>query len=250
MVTDGLWCAFSGVHMGEHAELTARKSEISREDQDAFALESHRRAVEAIEAGRFADEIVPVEIEGRKGVTVIDTDECPRKDTSIEALRKLKPAFTRDGTVTAGNAPGLNDGASALIVASAAYADEHGLEPLARIVDYAAAGTAPELLFYAPVFAVRKLMEKTGATIDDYDLIEANEAFAVQALADGEELGWDWDRVNVNGGAVALGHPIGASGARVLTTLVYAMRQRNAKRGLATLCLGGGNAVAMEITAL
>lgn len=250
MVKDGLWCAFGQVHMGEHAELTARKSEISRQEQDEFALESHRKAVEAIDGGRFADEIVPVEIETRKGVTTVDTDECPRRETSIEVLARLKPAFTREGTVTAGNAPGLNDGASALVVVSEAYAEEHGLEPLARIVDYASAGTEPELLFYAPVFAVKKLMEKTGTGIDDYDLIEANEAFAVQALADGKELGWDWEKVNVNGGAVALGHPIGASGARVLTTLVYAMMERGAGRGLATLCLGGGNAVAMEIEAL
>ncbi len=250
MVKDGLWCAFGQVHMGEHAELTARKSGISRQEQDEFALESHRKAVEAIDAGRFADEIVPVEIETRKGVTTVDTDECPRRETSMEVLQRLKPAFTREGTVTAGNAPGLNDGASALVVVSEAYAEEHGLDPLARIVDYASAGTEPELLFYAPVFAVKKLMEKTGTGIDGYDLIEANEAFAVQALADGKELGWDWDRVNVNGGAVALGHPIGASGARVLTTLVYAMREWGAGRGLATLCLGGGNAVAMEVEAL
>jgi acetyl-CoA C-acetyltransferase len=247
MVKDGLWCAFEGVHMGEHAELTARKSEISREEQDDFAVESHRRAIEAIDGGRFADEIVAVEIESRKGTTTVDTDECPRRETSRDVLARLKPAFTKEGTVTAGNAPGLNDGASALVVTSEAYAGERGLPPLARIVDYASAGTAPELLFYAPVYAVRALMEKTGRSIDDYDLIEANEAFAVQALADGKELGWDWERVNVNGGAVALGHPIGASGARVLTTLVYALRARGAKRGLATLCLGGGNAVAMEV---
>ncbi|MDX1662041.1 MAG: acetyl-CoA C-acetyltransferase [Gemmatimonadota bacterium] len=250
MIKDGLWCAFGQVHMGEHAELTAEKSDISREEQDEFALNSHQKAVAAIDEGRFADEIVPVQIETRKGTTTVDTDECPRRETSMEVLARLKPAFTREGTVTAGNAPGLNDGASALVVVSEAYAEEHGLEPLARIVDYAAAGTEPELLFYAPVYAVKQLMEKTGTDIDGYDLIEANEAFAVQALADGKELGWDWDRVNVNGGAVALGHPIGASGARVLTTLVYAMKERGANRGLATLCLGGGNAVAMEVEAL
>jgi acetyl-CoA C-acetyltransferase len=180
----------------------------------------------------------------------VDTDEAPRKDTSMDVLAKLKPAFTKDGTVTAGNAPGLNDGASALVVTSVAYANEHGLEPMARIVDYASAGTEPRLLFYAPVFAVRRLMERTGTAIDDYELIEANEAFAVQALADGKELGWDWERVNVHGGAVALGHPIGASGARVLTTLLYALRDRDERRGLATLCLGGGNAVAMEVERL
>ena len=250
MIRDGLWCAFEGVHMGKHAELTAEKSAIGREEQDRFSLDSHRKAVAAIAAGKFRKEIVPVAMEGRKGTTAIDTDEGPRKDTTLEILGKLKPAFTKEGTVTAGNAPGLNDGASALVVTSAAYAGEHGLEPLARIVDYASAGTEPKLLFYAPVFAVRKLMQKTGRTIDDYELIEANEAFAVQALADGRELGWDWDRVNVHGGAVALGHPIGASGARVLTTLIHALKDRGLKTGLATLCLGGGNAVAMEIEVL
>jgi acetyl-CoA C-acetyltransferase len=250
MVKDGLWCAFESVHMGKHAELTAEKSEISREEQDAFALGSHQKAVAAIEAGKFRPEIVPVAIETRKGTTVVDTDEGPRKETSLDVLSRLKPAFTKEGTVTAGNAPGLNDGASALVVTSLAYAREHGLEPMARIVDYASAGTEPKLLFYAPVFAVRRLMERTGSGIDDYELIEANEAFAVQALADGKELGWDWNRVNVRGGAVALGHPIGASGARVLTTLLYALADRGERRGLATLCLGGGNAVAMEIERL
>ena len=250
MIRDGLWCAFEGVHMGKHAELTAERSAIGREEQDRFSLDSHRKAVAAIEAGRFRDEIVPVGIEGRKGTAIVDTDECPRRDTTLEVLGKLKPAFSKDGTVTAGNAPGLNDGASALVVTSEAYAEEHGLDPLARIVDYASAGTEPRLLFYAPVFAVRKLMEKTGRKIDEYELIEANEAFAVQALADGKELGWDWGRVNVHGGAVALGHPIGASGARVLTTLVNALKNRGLSKGLATLCLGGGNAVAMEIEAL
>jgi acetyl-CoA C-acetyltransferase len=191
-----------------------------------------------------------VDIESRKGTVMVDTDECPRKDTSIEALGRLKPAFARDGTVTAGNAPGLNDGASALLVVSEEKANADGLETLARIVDYAAAGTEPEMLFYAPIFAVRKLMQKTSRSIDDYELIEANEAFAVQALADGHELGWDWERVNVHGGAVALGHPIGASGARVLTTLIYALKERGLTRGLATLCLGGGNAVAMEVERL
>jgi acetyl-CoA C-acetyltransferase len=250
MVKDGLWCAFESVHMGKHAELTAEKSEISREEQDEFALGSHQKAVAAIEAGKFRPEIVPVAIETRKGTTVVDTDEGPRKETSLEVLGRLKPAFTKEGTVTAGNAPGLNDGASALVVTSMAYAREHGLEPMARIVDYTSAGTEPKLLFYAPVFAVRRLMERTGSRIDDYELIEANEAFAVQALADGKELGWDWDRVNIHGGAVALGHPIGASGARVLTTLLYALADRDERRGLATLCLGGGNAVAMEIERL
>ena len=250
MIRDGLWCAFEGVHMGKHAELTAERSAIGREEQDRFSLDSHRKAVAAIEAGKFRDEIVPVGIEGRKGTTVVDTDECPRRDTTLEVLGKLKPAFSKDGTVTAGNAPGLNDGASALVVTSEAYAEEHGLDPLARIVHYASAGTEPRLLFYAPVFAVRKLMERTGRKIDEYELLEANEAFAVQALADGKELGWDWDRVNVHGGAVALGHPIGASGARVLTTLIHALNNDGISTGLATLCHGGGNEVAMEIEAL
>jgi acetyl-CoA C-acetyltransferase len=249
VIRDGLWCAFEGVHMGNHAELTARRSEIGREEQDQFALESHQKAIAAIESGKFKGEIVPVAIETRKGTIVVDTDEAPRADTSLDLLARLKPAFTKDGTVTAGNAPGLNDGASALIVTSESFAREHDLEVLARIVGYASAGTEPRLLFYAPVFAVRQLMEKTGRAIDDYELIEANEAFAVQALADGKELGWDWKRVNVHGGAVALGHPIGASGARVLTTLLYALKNHGLSRGLATLCLGGGNAVAMEVEA-
>ncbi len=250
MISDGLWCSFAGVHMGKHAELTAEKSSITREQQDTFAFESHQKAIAAIEGGKFEAEIVGVDIESRKATVTVDTDECPRKDTSIEVLGRLKPAFARDGTVTAGNAPGLNDGASALVVVSEDKANVDGLEPLARIVDYTAAGTEPELLFYAPIFAVRKLMEKTGRSIDDYELIEANEAFAVQALADGHELGWDWERVNVHGGAVALGHPIGASGARVLTTLIYALKEKGLTRGLATLCLGGGNAVAMEVERL
>ncbi|MFN2382733.1 MAG: acetyl-CoA C-acetyltransferase [Gemmatimonadota bacterium] len=250
MVRDGLWCAFEGVHMGSHAELTAERSHISRAAQDQFALDSHRKALAAMAAGKFRDEIVGVSIAGRTGEIVVDTDECPRSETTLDVLSRLKPAFTKEGSVTAGNAPGLNDGASALVVMSAARAAAEGLTPLARIVASAAAGTEPKLLFYAPVFAVRKLMEKTGRTIDDYELIEANEAFAVQALADGQELGWDWDRVNVHGGAVALGHPIGASGARVLTTLIHALTDRGLTRGLATLCLGGGNAVAMEIERL
>jgi acetyl-CoA C-acetyltransferase len=233
--------------MGVHAEYTAEKAGVSREDQDAFALESHRRAVEATGAGRFAGEITPVTIETRKGTTVIDTDECPRADTSSESLARLRPAFQKDGSVTAGNAPGLNDGASALVVTSEAFAAAHGLAVLARITAYATGGGEPRDLFFAPVHAVRNLMAKAGTAIGDYDLIEANEAFAVQALADGRELEWDWDRVNVNGGAVALGHPIGASGARVLTTLLYAMQDRDAATGLATLCLGGGNAVALSV---
>ena len=253
MIKDGLWCASCNVHMGRHAEYTAQKAHVSREDQDAFAAASHRKAVSAIDAGKFKSEIVPVQIPGKKGPTTVDTDESPRRDTSIEVLAKLKPAFpggngaNEDLTVTAGNAPGLNDGAAALVVVSEAYAEEHKLEILGRVTGYATGATNPEDLFFAPIKAVRNLMKKTGSQISDYDLIEANEAFASQSIADGEELGWDWNRVNVNGGAIALGHPIGASGARVLTTLLYAMKDRGAKRGLATLCLGGGDAVALSV---
>jgi acetyl-CoA C-acetyltransferase len=236
--------------MGSYAEYTAEKAGITRQDQDAFALESHRRAIAAIEACRFAAEIVPVDIPGKGGPTVFKQDEGPRKDSSAEALAKLKPAFQKDGTVTAGNAPGLNDGGSALVVTSLAFAKAHGLSPLAEVTAYATGGGEPKDLFFAPIIAVQNLMKKAGTSIGDYDLIEANEAFAVQALADGRALGWDWDRVNVNGGAIALGHPIGASGARVLTTLLHAMRARQAETGLATLCLGGGNAVALSVKAL
>ena len=198
--------------------------------------------------GLFAKEILPVPAPGRGAPTTVNTDESPRKDTSAETLAKLKPAFRKDGgTVTAGNAPGLNDGSSALVVASLAFAQAHGIQPKARVTGYATGGGGPRDLFFAPVVAVRSLMRKTGTAIHDYDLIEANEAFAVQAIADGRELGWDWDRVNVHGGAVALGHPIGASGARVLTTLLYALEDRGAATGLATLCLGGGNAVALSV---
>jgi acetyl-CoA C-acetyltransferase len=246
MIHDGLWDSFSNSHMGALAEYTARKAGISREDQDRLALESHQKAVAAMDACRFKVEIVPVEIAG-KTRTVVERDEGPRKDTSLAALAALKPAFEAGGTVTAGNAPGLNDGASALVVASLAFARAHGLPPFARIVAYATGGGEPKDLFFAPIVAVRNLMAKTGTTIGDFDLIEANEAFAAQALADGRALGWDWDRVNVNGGAIALGHPIGASGARVLTTLLYALKDRGKSRGLATLCLGGGNAVAMSV---
>jgi len=247
VVHDGLWCAFDNCHMGGHAEYTAKKAGISREDQDRFALESQQKAVAAMQACHFKNEIVPVEIEDRKGKTVVDKDEAPRADTTLEGLAKLKPAFVKDGSVTAGNAPGLNDGASALVVTSLAYATAHGLRPLARVTAYATGGGEPKDLFFAPIVAVRELMKKAGTSIGDYDLIEANEAFAVQALADGRELGWDWSRVNVHGGAVALGHPIGASGARVLTTLLYALQSRDKQTGLATLCLGGGNAVALSV---
>ena len=252
MIKDGLWCASCNVHMGRHAEYTAKKASVTRDDQDVFAEASHKKAVAAIDSGRFKDEIVPVHIPGKKGPTVVDTDESPRRDTSLEVLAKLKPAFPgknadEDLTVTAGNAPGLNDGAAALVVVSEAYAEEHNLEILGRVTGYATGATKPEDLFFAPIKAVRNLMKKTNSQIGDYDLIEANEAFASQSIADGQELGWDWQRVNVNGGAIALGHPIGASGARVLTTLLYAMKQRGAKKGLATLCLGGGDAVALSV---
>ena len=247
VIHDGLWCSFGNNHMGSYAEYTARKAGITREDQDRFAFASHHKAVAAMEACRFKDEIVPVEIPGKKGPTVVDKDESPRKDTSLEALAALKPAFEAGGTVTAGNAPGMNDGASAVVVASEAFAQAHGLPVMARITAYATGGGEPRDLFFAPIVAVQNLMARAGTKIEHYDLIEANEAFAVQALADGRGLGWDWDRVNVNGGAVALGHPIGASGTRVLTTLLYAMKQRAAARGLATLCLGGGNAVALSL---
>jgi acetyl-CoA C-acetyltransferase len=247
LVHDGLWCSFGNCHMGGHAEYTAQQAGVSREEQDRFALASHQKAVDAIEQCRFSAEIVPVEVPSRKGSVRVDKDECPRKDTTLDALGQLRPAFQKDGTVTAGNAPGLNDGASALVVTSEGFARAHGLTVLARVSGYAMGGGEPRDLFFAPINAVRNLMARTGAGIGDYGLIEANEAFAVQALADGKGLEWDWDRVNVNGGAVALGHPIGASGARVLTTLLYAMQARDVESGLATLCLGGGNAVALSV---
>lgn len=254
MIRDGLWCSFCDVHMGGHAEYTATKAAIARDRQDSFAAASHRKAIAAIESGRFKDEVVPVKIAGKKGATVIDTDEGPRSDTTVETLGKLRPAFPdksgapRDLTVTAGNSSTLNDGAAAVVVTSQAFAEAHGLKVLARVDAYATGATEPEDLFFAPVTAVRNLMRKEGSAIGDYGLIEANEAFASQALADGDALGWDWERVNVNGGAIALGHPIGASGARVLTTLLYAMADRAVERGLATLCLGGGDAVAMSVS--
>jgi acetyl-CoA C-acetyltransferase len=254
LIKDGLWCSFCEVHMGGHAEYTAKKAGVTREMADEFSVGSHRKAVAAIEAGKFKEEIVPVEVPGRKGTTLVDTDEGPRADSSLEVLGKLKPAFTRDAprdvtepVVTAGNASSMNDGASALVVVSEAYAHERGLEILARVTGYSTGAVEPRDLFFAPIQAVQNLMKKSGTQIGDYDLIEANEAFAVQALADGIGLNWDWDRVNVHGGAVALGHPIGASGARVLTTLLHAMKDRDAETGLATLCLGGGDAVALSV---
>jgi acetyl-CoA C-acetyltransferase len=248
MVHDGLWCPFENWHMGSAAEHIAREYKITREMQDEYAVGSQNKAVAAIEAGKFKKEIVPVQIPQRKGDPIVfATDESPRAGTTVEALAALRPAFEKDGTVTAGNAPSINDGASALVVASGRKVKELGLEPMARITGYATGGTSPKMIFYAPVYAVRRLLEKTGRKIGDYDLIEANEAFAAQALVDGNELGWDWDRCNVNGGAIALGHPIGASGARVLTTLLYALEDRGKTNGMATLCLGGGNAVALSV---
>jgi acetyl-CoA C-acetyltransferase len=251
MIKDGLWCAHCGVHMGGHAEYTARKASITRARQDEFSVRSHLKAVAAQEGGKFKAEIVPVELPGRKGPTVVDTDEGPRKDSTVEALGRLRPAFPGEGgdlTVTAGNASSLNDGGAAVVVTSLAFAQAHGLSILGRIDAYATGAVDPKELFFAPVNAVQNLMRKEGTTIGAYDLIEANEAFASQALADGDALGWDWDRVNVHGGAIALGHPIGASGTRVLITLLHAMADRGASRGLATLCLGGGDAVALSVT--
>jgi len=248
MILDGLWDSFNDFHMGLAAEYTAEKSGLTRRMQDEYAANSQRKAVAAIAAGKFKAEIVPVSIPQRKGDPIIvDTDEGPRPGTTAETLAKLRPAFKKDGTVTAGNAPGLNDGASALVISSRKYAEKHNLKPLAKIVGYTTAGTEPIDLFYAPIYAVRKLCDQLGVSLNYFDLIEANEAFSAQCLADGNELGWDWDKVNVNGGAVALGHPIGASGARVLTTLIYALQDCGKKHGLATLCLGGGNAVALAI---
>jgi len=254
LIHDGLWCSFGNCHMGGHAEYTADKAGVSREEADAFSLRSHQKAVAAIQGGQFVDEIVPVEIAGRKGTTVVDTDEGPRADTSIEALARLKPAFVKDAppglaqyVVTAGNAPGLNDGAAAVVVASLEYAEANGLPIAAVIKAYASGATEPKDLFFAPIDAVQKLMAREGKSIGDYDLFEVNEAFAVQAIADMRALGMDEERVNVNGGAVALGHPIGASGTRILVTLLNAMERRGAATGLATLCLGGGNAVALSV---
>jgi len=255
-VHDGLWCAIEDCHMGTHAERVAISEHVSREDQDAFALLSHRRAIAAIDEGRFRDEIVPVTVRDPKGrETVVDTDEGPRRDSTAEALTRLKPAFAlpsgpdrgdaETGTVTAGNSPGITDGAAATIVASERAVERLGLKPLARIVGYAQAEVAPKWLFLAPIEGVKKLLQRTDMPIDAFDLVEINEAFAAQTLADGRAIGWDWDRVNVNGGAIALGHPIGASGARVVTTLLYELRRRQGRYGLATLCLGGGGSVAM-----
>ncbi len=251
LLNDGLWCALADWSMGNAAEFIADEYDISREAMDEFAYNSHKKTIKAIDSGKFKDEILPIMIKDRKGnETIFDTDETPRRDTSLESLSKLQPAFEKDGRVTAGNAPGLNDGASALVVSSLAKAESMGTKPLARISGYAQAAVEPKFLFYAPVVAIPLLLEKVGWTLDQVDLIELNEAFAAQVLADGKalaNLGWDWEKTNVNGGAIALGHPIGASGARVLTTLIYALKDRCLRRGIASLCLGGAEAVALAI---
>ncbi len=257
-VADGLWCSLEGCHMGTHAERVAIREQVSRADQDAFALESHRRAVAAQDAGRFAAEMAPVSVRDAKGrETVVDADEGPRRDTNLDALARLRPVFplppagdrrdAEEGTVTAGNAPGITDGAAATLVASERAVERLGLAPLARIVGYAQAEVAPKWLFLAPVEGVRRLEARTGLAAEAFDLVELNEAFAAQVLADGRALGLDWSRVNVNGGAIALGHPIGASGARIVATLLHELRRREGRYGLATLCLGGGGSVAMAL---
>ena len=248
MINDGLWCAFDNQHMGCTGEVVAERFHVSRAEQDEYAMQSHRKAAAAIKAGKFKDEIVPVQIPQKKGAaTVFDTDETVREDTSVEVLGKLKPAFKEGGTVTAGNAPGVNDGASALVVTSMERAKELGVEPMARIVAQATSGTEPQLVMMAPVEAIKKVLKKANWSINDVDLIELNEAFAVQAVAITRELNLDPDRLNVNGGAVALGHAIGQSGSRLLTTMLYEMKRRDVHRGLVALCLGGGNAVAVAI---
>ncbi len=248
VVHDGLWCSFGDYHMGTAAEIIAKKFGITREMQDEFAAQSHAKAIAAQDSGAFTAEIVPLTVKQRKGdPLVINTDEPPRRDTTVESLARLKPVFDAAGTVTAGNAPGLNDGGSALVIMAAEVAKAHNITPLARITSYAQGAVDPEMVFYAPVVAVQKLLGRMKVDINHFDLIEANEAFSAQALADGKELGWDWSRVNVNGGAVALGHPIGASGARVLVTLLHALKARGKSTGMATLCLGGGEAVALAV---
>jgi len=248
VVNDGLWCSFDDQHMGCTGEVVSERFRVSREEQDEYSLNSHRKASAAIRSGKFRDEIIPVEVKQRKGPPVVfDTDEPVREDTSLESLGKLKPAFKEGGTVTAGNAPGLNDGASAVVVTSAERAKSLGIEPMARIVGQATSGIEPKLVMMAPVEAIKKLLKKTGWLLSDVDLIELNEAFAVQAVAITRELNLDPEKLNVNGGAVALGHAIGQSGSRILTTMLYEMKRRDAHRGIAALCLGGGNAVAMAV---
>ena len=245
MIRDGLWDAFNGYHMGNTAENVAEGWQITREQQDEFALNSLQKASAAQKAGRFQDEIVPVTIKSRKGETVVSDDEYIRHEATLETLQKLRPAFQKDGTVTAGNASGINDGAGAVVLMTAAEAEKRGIAPLARIVSWAQAGVDPAVMGSGPIPASRRALEKAGWTVDDLDLIEANEAFAAQACAVNKDLGWDIEKVNVNGGAIAIGHPIGASGTRVLNTLLYEMQKRDAKKGLATLCIGGGMGIAM-----
>ena len=245
MIRDGLWDAFNGYHMGNTAENVAQRWQLSREEQDRFAVASQNKAEAAQKAGRFSDEIVPVTVKGRRVDTVVAEDEHPKHGTTLDALAKLRPAFAKEGTVTAGNASGINDGAAALVLMRGAEAARRGHTTMARIVSWATRGVDPAIMGTGPIPASRAALAKAGWTIDDVDLIEANEAFAAQACAVGKDLGWDADKVNVNGGAIALGHPIGASGARVLTTLLYEMQKRDAKKGLATLCIGGGMGIAM-----
>ena len=247
MVKDGLWCACEDFHMGMTGELVAEKHSITREQQDAYALESHRKAAAAWREGRFDAEVVPVEVRGKKGVVVVNRDESVREDASLQALAALKPAFKKDGTVTAGNAPGVNDAAAALVVMSAARAKELGLKVMATIKAQATSGVAPKWVMLAPVTGVKKVLERAGWSMEEVELFELNEAFSVQALGVMKELGLSPERVNVNGGAVAIGHPIGASGARVLVTLLHEMQRRDAKKGVAALCLGGGNSVALAV---
>jgi acetyl-CoA C-acetyltransferase len=245
MIKDGLWDAFNGYHMGNTAENVARKWQLTREEQDAFAAASQQKAEAAQKAGKFKDEIVPVTIKGRKGDTVVDSDEYPKHGTTTDSLAKLRPAFDKEGTVTAGNASGINDGAAAVVLMSADEASKRGLTPLARIVSWATCGVDPAIMGTGPIPASRAALKKAGWSVDDLDLIEANEAFAAQALAVNKDLGWDPAKVNVNGGAIAIGHPVGASGARILNTLLFEMLRRDAKKGLATLCIGGGMGIAM-----
>jgi len=251
VVQDGLWCPFENQHMGKAAEWIARTCNIGREAQDRFALASHQKAIAAIDSGRFKEEIVAVKVPQRKGDPLpFEADENPRRDTSLERLARLQPVFEKDGTVTAGNASAITDGAAAVVVMSQWKANELAIQPMARITGYAYGGVTPLEIFTAPVFAIRNLLKKTGTTLDMYDLLEINEAFAAQCLGDGALLtedGWNWDKVNVNGGAIALGHPIGCSGTRVLVTLLHALKQRHLSTGLVTLCLGGGEAVALSV---
>ena len=251
LLKDGLWCSLENWGMGDAAEFIANEYNVTREAMDKFAYNSQVKAIAAMDSGKFKQEIAPVEVKGRKGqVTVVDTDETPRRDCSLEGLSSLRPAFQKEGKVTAGNAPGLNDGAAAVVVASRAKAEQIGVKPLARILGYGNVALAPKYLFAAPAKAIPMVLNQVGWKLEDVDLIELNEAFAAQALANGYELadqGWDWDKVNVNGGAIALGHPIGASGARLLATLIYALKDRGLEKGIASLCLGGSEAVAMAI---